>query len=164
MAALRYFNVEGADPGGRSGQSTPNATHLIKRACQAALGRVAALDIYGTDFPTRDGTGIRDYIHVSDLVAAHAHALDHLDRGGASMVLNCGYGHGFSVREVIDTVSKVAGHKIPTRESARRLGDAPALVADSSRLQSEFGWRPKFDDLEMIVSTAYAWERQLHSI
>jgi UDP-glucose 4-epimerase len=162
--ALRYFNVAGADSGGRSGQSTPNATHLIKRACQAALGRVAALDIYGTDFPTRDGTGVRDYIHVSDLVDAHALALDHLEQGGNSMVLNCGYGHGFSVREVIDTVSKVAGHKIPTRESPRRLGDAPALVADSSQLKTAFGWQPKFDDLEVIVSTAYAWERQLNSL
>src|SRR5882757_7096000 len=141
--ALRYFNVAGGDVLGRTGQSTERATHLIKRACQAALGRIPVLDIFGTDFPTRDGTGIRDYIHVSDLVRAHALALDHLNRGGNSMVLNCGYGHGFSVREVIDTVSKVAGHKIPTRESARRLGDAPALVADSSRLQTEFGWRPK---------------------
>ena len=161
--ALRYFNVGGADSGGRSGQSTPNATHLIKRACQAALGRMTTLDIYGTDFPTRDGTGVRDYIHVSDLVAAHGLALDHLGQDGNSMVLNCGYGHGFSVREVIDTVSKVAGHKIPIRESPRRPGDAPALVADSSRLQTEFGWRPKHDDLEAIVSTAYAWERQLES-
>ena len=162
--ALRYFNVAGADSAGRSGQSTPNATHLIKRACQAALGRVPALDIFGTDFPTRDGTGVRDYIHVSDLVGAHALALDHLALGGNSLVLNCGYGHGFSVREVIDTVSKVAGHKIPTREGSRRLGDPPALVANSSRLQREFGWQPKFDDLETIVSTAYAWERQLNTI
>ena len=162
--ALRYFNVAGADPGGRSGQSTPNATHLIKRACQAALGRVATLDIFGTDFPTRDGTGVRDYIHVSDLVAAHALALDHLQEGGPSTVLNCGYGHGFSVREVIDMVSKVAGRKIPTRESSRRLGDPPALVADSSRLQTQLGWQPEHDDLEEIVSTAYAWERRLNSI
>jgi UDP-glucose 4-epimerase len=162
--ALRYFNVAGADSAGRSGQSMQNATHLIKRACQAALGRVPALDIFGTDFPTPDGTGVRDYIHVSDLVDAHALALDHLARGGESVVLNCGYGHGFSVREVIDAVSKVAGHRIPIRESARRLGDAPAVVADSSRLQREFGWQPKFDDLETIVSTAYAWERQLTAI
>jgi UDP-glucose 4-epimerase len=161
--ALRYFNVAGADPAGRSGQSTPKATHLIKRACQAALGRVAALDIFGTDFPTRDGTGVRDYIHVSDLVAAHALALGHLRQGGQSRVLNCGYGHGFSVREVIDMVSKVAGHKIPTRESPRRLGDPPALVADSSALKAQFGWQPKYDDLERIVSTAYAWERRLRA-
>jgi UDP-glucose 4-epimerase len=161
--ALRYFNVAGADPDGRSGQSTPKATHLIKRACQAALGRVPALDIFGTDFPTPDGTGVRDYIHVSDLVAAHALALGHLRQGGGSAVLNCGYGHGFSVRDVIDTVSKVAGHKVPTRESSRRLGDPPALVADSSALKAQFGWQPRYDDLERIVSTAYAWERRLPS-
>ena len=159
--ALRYFNVAGGDPSGRSGQSTPKATHLIKRACQAALGRVPALDIFGSDFQTRDGTGVRDYIHVSDLVGAHALALDHLQRGGGSMVLNCGYGHGFSVREVVDMVSKVAGHKIPTRESARRPGDPAAIVADSSKLKAQFGWQPKYDDLEQIVSTAYAWEKQL---
>jgi UDP-glucose 4-epimerase len=161
--ALRYFNVAGADPAGRSGQSAPKATHLIKRACQAALGRVPALDIFGTDFPTPDGTGVRDYIHVSDLVAAHALALGHLRGGGQSAVLNCGYGHGFSVRDVIDTVSKVSGHKVPTRESARRLGDPPALVADSSALKAQFGWQPRYDDLERIVSTAYAWERRLRS-
>ena len=161
--ALRYFNVAGADPGGRSGQSTPNATHLIKRACQAALGRVPALDIFGTDFPTPDGTGVRDYIHVSDLVAAHALALAHLEQGGASTLFNCGYGHGFSVRDVIDTVSKVVGRKVPTREGPRRAGDPPALVADSSQLQAQFGWRPNYDDLEQIVSTAYAWEARLNS-
>jgi len=160
---LRYFNVAGADPGGRSGQSTPNATHLIKRACQAALGRVPALDIFGTDFPTRDGTGVRDYIHVSDLVGAHALALDHLEQGGPPTLLNCGYGHGFSVREVIDTVSKVVGQKIPTREGPRRPGDPPALVADSSQLHAQFGWQPKYDNLEEIVSTAYSWERRFNS-
>ena len=148
---------------GRTGQSTPNATHLIKRACQAALGRLPVLDIFGTNFPTRDGTGVRDYIHVSDLVAAHALALDHLEQGGASAVLNCGYGHGFSVREVIETVSKVTGQKIATREAPRRAGDAAELVADSSRLQSLLGWSPAHDDLEEIVSTAYAWERRLNS-
>jgi UDP-glucose 4-epimerase len=161
--ALRYFNVAGADSAGRSGQSTPNATHLIKRACQAALGRLPVLDIFGTNFPTRDGTGVRDYIHVSDLVAAHALALDHLEQDGASTVLNCGYGHGFSVREVIETVAKVTGQKIATREAPRRAGDAAELVADSSRLQSQFGWSPAHDDLEEIVSTAYAWERRLNS-
>jgi UDP-glucose 4-epimerase len=159
--ALRYFNVAGADPAGRSGQSTPNATHLIKRACQAALGRVPALDIFGTDFATADGTGVRDYIHVSDLVDAHALALNYLRQGEASKVLNCGYGHGFSVRQVVDTVSKVVGHEIPTREAPRRAGDPPALVADSSLLTAQFGWRPKYDDLEQIVSTAYAWEKRL---
>jgi len=161
--ALRYFNVAGADPAGRTGQSTPNATHLIKRACQAALGRIPNLDIFGTNYPTRDGTGIRDYIHVSDLVAAHALALDHLQQNGASTVLNCGYGHGFSVREVIDKVSSVVGKKVPTREAPPRPGDAAELVADSSRLQAQLGWRPAYDDLEEIVSTAYAWERRLNS-
>jgi len=162
--ALRYFNVAGGDPAGRTGQSTPNATHLIKRACQAALGRLPVLDIYGTNYPTRDGTGVRDYIHVSDLVAAHALALDHLEQGGASAVLNCGYGHGFSVREVIETVAKVTGQKIATREVPRRAGDPAELVADSSRLQAQLGWSPAHDDLEEIVSTAYAWERRLNSI
>lgn len=162
--ALRYFNVAGADPAGRTGQSTPNATHLIKRACQAALGRLPVLDVFGTNFPTRDGTGVRDYIHVSDLVGAHARALDHLEGGGASMVLNCGYGHGFSVREVIETVSKVTGQKIATRETPRRPGDPAELVADSTRLQSLLGWSPAYDDLEKIVSTAYAWERRLNSV
>jgi UDP-glucose 4-epimerase len=161
--ALRYFTVAGADPAGRTGQSTPNATHLIKRACQAALGRLPVLEIFGTDFPTRDGTGVRDYIHVSDLVAAHALALDHLEQGGTSAVLNCGYGHGFSVREVIETVSKVTGQKIATREVPRRAGDPAELVADSSRLQSQLGWSPAHDDLDEIVSTAYAWERRLNS-
>jgi len=162
--ALRYFNVAGADAAGRTGQSTPNATHLIKRACQAALGRLPALDVFGTNFPTRDGTGVRDYIHVSDLVAAHALALDHLEQGGASAVLNCGYGHGFSVREVIETVAKVTGQKIPTRDAPPRPGDPAEMVADSSRLHAQLGWSPAHDDLEEIVSTAYAWERRLNSI
>jgi UDP-glucose 4-epimerase len=161
--ALRYFNVAGADPAGRTGQSTPNATHLIKRACQAALGRLPVLDVYGTNFPTRDGTGVRDYIHVSDLVGAHALALDHLERGGAATILNCGYGHGFSVREVIETVSRVTGQKIATRETPPRAGDPAEVVADSSRLQSQLGWSPAHDDLEEIISTAYAWERRLNS-
>ena len=162
--ALRYFNVAGADPAGRTGQSTPNATHLIKRACQAALGRVPALDVFGTNFPTRDGTGVRDYIHVTDLVAAHALALDHLEEGGASTVLNCGYGHGFSVREVIETVAKVTGRKIPTHDAPPRAGDPAEMVADASRLQAQLGWSPAHDDLEEIVSTAYTWERRLNSI
>jgi UDP-glucose 4-epimerase len=161
--ALRYFNVAGGDPSGRTGQSTPNATHLIKRACQAALDRIPYLDIFGTDFPTKDGTGVRDYIHVSDLVAAHALALDHLESGGASMTLNCGYGHGFSVREVIDTVSKVVGREVRTKESPRRLGDAAELVADSKKLKQTFTWKPRHDDLDEIVATAYAWERRLNS-
>jgi UDP-glucose 4-epimerase len=162
--ALRYFNVAGGDTKGRTGQSTPRATHLIKRACQAALGRIEALDIFGNDFPTRDGTGIRDYIHVSDLVAAHALALDHLEGGGNSLVLNCGYGHGFTVREVVGAVEKVVGRKLPVRDSPRRPGDPAELVADSTRLKQRLAWRPEHDDLEEIVATAYAWEKRLNSV
>lgn len=162
--ALRYFNVAGADPSGRTGQSTPRATHLIKRACQVALGRVPVLDIFGTDFPTKDGTGVRDYIHVSDLVAAHALSLDHLRQGGRSAVLNCGYGHGFSVRQVVETVASVAGRNLPVRESPRRPGDVAEIVADSSRLQAQLGWKPIYNDLQQIVSTAFAWERRLNSV
>src|SRR5271156_2396020 len=125
--ALRYFNVAGADPQGRLGQSTPRATHLIKRGCQVALGRVPQLDIFGTDYPTPDGTGVRDYIHVSDLVAAHALALDYLTDGGQSAVMNCGYGHGTSVREVISALERVVGHKLPVREAPKRAGDPPSL-------------------------------------
>jgi UDP-glucose 4-epimerase len=161
--ALRYFNVAGADPWGRTGQSTPRATHLIKRACQVALDRVPVLDIFGTDFPTKDGTGVRDYIHVSDLVAAHALALDHLRQGGNSAVLNCGYGHGFSVRQVVETVASVAGRTLPVREAPRRPGDVAEIVADSSRLQAQLGWKPLYNDLQQIVSTAFAWERRLNS-
>jgi UDP-glucose 4-epimerase len=159
--ALRYFNVAGADPEGRTGQSTPRATHLIKRACQAALGRVPALGIFGTDFPTPDGTGVRDYIHVSDLVAAHALALEHLRGGGASTKFNCGYGRGFSVREVVQSVERVTGRPLPVEELPRRPGDPPAVVADPSRIKSELGWRPRHDALDEIVRTAYAWESRL---
>jgi len=164
FVALRYFNVAGADPEGRTGQSTPRATHLIKRACQVALGRVPHLDIFGTDYPTPDGTGVRDYIHVSDLVAAHLIALDHLAEGGESVALNCGYGRGASVREVINAVSRVVGRELPAVESPRRPGDPPALVADATRLKTDFGWRPKHDDLHEIISTAYEWERRLNSV
>ena len=163
-AALRYFNVAGADPKGRTGQSTPRATHLIKRACQVALGRVPQLDIFGTDYPTPDGTGVRDYVHVSDLVDAHFIALDHLAGGGPSIALNCGYGRGASVREVIKAVSRVIGRDLPAVESPRRPGDPPALIADPTRLKSDFGWRPKHDDLREIISTAYEWERRLNSV
>ncbi|HWU26042.1 MAG TPA: UDP-glucose 4-epimerase GalE [Rhizomicrobium sp.] len=161
--ALRYFNVAGADPKGRTGQSTPRATHLIKRACQAALGRVGHLDIFGTDYPTHDGTGVRDYIHVSDLVGAHALALDYLRDGGQAAVMNCGYGHGASVREVIGAVERVCGRKLPVREAPRRPGDAPALVANSELLRRALGWTPNYDDLDIIVSHAYSWERKLNS-
>ncbi|CAN7387324.1 UDP-glucose 4-epimerase GalE [Phenylobacterium sp. LjRoot225] len=156
--ALRYFNVAGADPLGRTGQSTPRATHLIKRACQTALGRLPHLGIFGVDFPTPDGTGVRDYIHVSDLVAAHALALDHLRALGESSAYNCGYGHGFSVREVIDAVERACGRKLPVMELPRRPGDPPAVVADSAKLKQRLGWRPRYDALDLIVRDALAWE------
>src|SRR5262245_46372631 len=160
--ALRYFNVAGADPKGRTGQSTPRATHLIKRACQVALGRVPRLEIFGTDYPTPDGTGVRDYVHVTDLVDAHLVALDHLAGGGASLALNCGYGRGASVREVIGAVSRVVDRDVPFVEAPRRPGDPSALIADATRLMKEFGWRPKHDDLHEIIETAYEWERRLN--
>lgn len=159
--ALRYFNVAGADPQGRTGQSTPAATHLIKVACQAALGQRPSLDIMGTDYPTPDGTGVRDYIHVSDLAEAHVLALDYLIREKKSLVLNCGYGHGFSVREVIKAVEAACGHALPAREAPRRAGDPPALTAQSDRIRKVLGWTPKHDDLGFIVRTAFAWEKRL---
>jgi UDP-glucose 4-epimerase len=157
--ALRYFNVAGADPYGRTGQSTPRATHLIKRACEVALNPELELDIFGTDFPTIDGTGVRDYIHVSDLIAAHILALNHLNSGGAPKILNCGYGRGFSVRQVIDEVSAAAGRELRVRTSPRRPGDPAKLVADASRIRTELGWAPQHDSIEEIVQTALAWER-----
>ena len=160
---LRYFNVAGADPKGRTGQSTPRATHLIKRACQVALGRVAQIDIFGTDYPTPDGTGVRDYIHVTDLADAHLLALDALRGGAASATYNVGYGRGFSVRDVIATVEREIGRPLPARETARRPGDPPTLVANSSLLRSTLGWVPAHDDLGEIVRSAYDWERQLNA-
>ena len=160
---LRYFNVAGADPKGRTGQVSPKATHLIKRASQAALGRVPQLDIFGTDYPTADGTGVRDYIHVSDLVTAHALALDYLRAGGASTTMNCGYGHGTSVREVIAAVERVIGRPLPVREAPRSAGDPPWLVADSRLIKQTLGWAPQHDDLDEIVRTAYQWESRLNS-
>lgn len=162
--ALRYFNVAGGDPQGRTGQSTPRATHLIKRACQAALGRVPYLEVFGTNFPTRDGTGVRDYIHVSDLAAAHALALAHLEKGGESLTLNCGYGHGFTVREVISAVERVAGHSLTVKDGPRRAGDPPSIVANSERLKSLFQWKPRYDDLDTIAAHAYAWESRLNTV
>jgi UDP-glucose 4-epimerase len=161
--ALRYFNVAGADEKGRTGQSSPRATHLIKRASQVALGRVSHLDVFGTDYPTPDGTGVRDYIHVSDLVGAHSLALDYLRDGGASTIINAGYGHGSSVREVIASVERVAKRDLPVRERPRRAGDPPWLVADASKLRALLGWTPQHDDLDEIVRTAYAWESRLNS-
>jgi UDP-glucose 4-epimerase len=155
---LRYFNVAGADPQGRIGQATPNATHLIKVACETALGRRPELPIYGTDYATRDGTCVRDYIHVEDLARAHLAALDHLGRGEASELLNCGYGHGHTVREVIESVRRVSGRPLATREAPRRAGDPVELVADSGRMRRVFGWEPRHDDLDFIVETAWKWE------
>ncbi len=156
---LRYFNVAGCDPGGRIGQNTPNATLLIKVACEHAVGLRPGLAIFGTDYDTPDGTCIRDYIHVEDLASAHLGALDHLRAGGASLTLNCGYGHGYSVREVIDTVRRISGASLDVREEPRRAGDPPALIARSEKLAKTFGWTPRHDDLDVIVTTALAWER-----
>ena len=160
---LRYFNVAGADAQGRTGQSTPKATHLIKRAAQVALGRVPQLDIFGTDYPTPDGTGVRDYIHVSDLAGAHLLALDALKAGAASTVYNVGYGRGLSVRQVIAGVEKVTGAKLPARESPRRPGDPPTLISDPTRLKTELGWVPAHEDLDGIIRSAIAWERRFNS-
>lgn len=159
---LRYFNVAGGDPKGRVGQSTPNATHLIKVACQTSLGLRKDISVFGTDFDTPDGTGVRDYIHVSDLADVHLLALDHLEKGNPSMTLNCGYGHGYTVREIIGTVKQVSGVDFKTVETDRRPGDPASLVADSSCLRKEFAWKPKYDDIETIVKTALDWERKLH--
>jgi UDP-glucose 4-epimerase len=161
--ALRYFNVAGGDPDGRVGQSSRNATHLIKVACQAALGTRPHVSIYGTDFPTSDGTGIRDYIHVADLAAAHLNALDYLRNGGTSSVMNVGYGHGYSVREVLASVERVTGRRLKIQEEPRRPGDPPALVARADRIRKELGWQPRLDDLDTIVKTAYQWEQRLQA-
>ncbi|MEM9107936.1 MAG: UDP-glucose 4-epimerase GalE [Pseudomonadota bacterium] len=159
--ALRYFNVAGADPQGRCGQSTPEATHLIKVACEAAIGKRDKLAIFGRDYDTPDGTCIRDYIHVSDLAAAHGLALDYLRRGGKSDVFNCGYSHGFSVLEVVQAVKRATGVDFPVNDADRRPGDPPALIAQSSKLRETLGWEPKLDDLDLIVRHAYAWEEGL---
>ena len=163
VMSLRYFNVAGADPKGRSGQSTPKATHLIKRAAQVALGRVRHLEIFGTDYPTPDGTGIRDYIHVSDLVDAHLLALDALRGGAPYGTYNVGYGRGLSVREVVRGVEAVIGRPLPVKESARRPGDPPVLISDPSGIKAALGWQPKHDDLSEIISSALDWERRLNS-
>jgi UDP-glucose 4-epimerase len=160
---LRYFNVAGADPQGRTGQSTKGATHLIKVAVETALGRRSKIDVFGTDYATPDGTCIRDYIHVSDLVRAHADALAYLRAGGAPVTLNCGYGRGFSVLEVIDTVKRVSGADFKVVLAARRPGDPARIVAASDRIRTTLGWRPQYDDLSAIVAHALAWERKLAS-
>ncbi|PTM41216.1 UDP-glucose 4-epimerase GalE [Bosea sp. 124] len=163
FVVLRYFNVAGADPKGRSGQSSPHATHLIKVAGQAALGQRAALEVFGTDYPTPDGTGIRDYIHVTDLARAHLAALDHLRADGASLTLNCGYGRGYSVNEVVAMVKKVSGVDFPVVYSGRRAGDPAALVARADRIRAELAWQPQHDDLEQIVQQALDWEDKLRT-
>ncbi|WJW76833.1 UDP-glucose 4-epimerase GalE [Thiohalobacter sp. IOR34] len=159
--ALRYFNVAGSSPDGSIGQSTPRATLLIKVACEVATGRREKLMIFGTDYPTPDGTGVRDYIHVEDLADAHLKALDYLRGGGESVTLNCGYGHGYSVREVVDAVERVAGHRLNVEEAPRRPGDPPILIARADRARSLLGWEPKYDDLDFIVRTSLEWEKKL---
>ena len=159
--ALRYFNVSGADPDGRTGQSSPRATHLIKVASQTALGQRPYMEIFGTDYDTEDGTGVRDYIHVSDLIAAHVLALDRLRAGGDSQIMNCGYGHGYTVRQVVDAVRRVSGVDIEARETARRPGDPASLVAITDKVRAELGWVPAHDDLDEIIGHAYAWETRM---
>jgi UDP-glucose 4-epimerase len=158
---LRYFNVAGADPQGRTGQSTAGATHLIKVAVEAAVGLRSELNVFGTDYPTPDGTCIRDYIHVGDLVLAHCEALGALRSGAPSLTLNCGYGHGFSVRDVIDAVKRVSGIDFTVRTAPRRAGDAAVVAADTTQIRKVLAWQPRFDNLETIVHDALAWERKL---
>lgn len=158
---LRYFNVAGADPSGRSGQSSPKATHLIKTASQAALRKRDHLQVFGTDYPTADGTCLRDYIHVTDLVRAHLIALRYLREGGQSRIMNCGYGRGYSVLEVIETVKQVSGVDFPVRLAGRRPGDPAELVSDPSLIREVLGWQPELEDLALIVRHALEWERRL---
>lgn len=158
---LRYFNVAGCDPQVRIGQSTPNATLLIKVACEAAVGKRQSIAIFGTDYSTPDGTGVRDYIHVEDLADAHVKALRYLEEGGKSTTLNCGYGHGYSVREVLGTVERISGAPLPIQEEKRRPGDPPTLIANAQRIRDILGWQPHHDDLDFIVRTALAWEKKL---
>lgn len=159
--ALRYFNVAGADPEARIGQATPNATHLIKVACEHVVGKRDGVSIFGTDYDTPDGSGVRDYIHVEDLAQAHLDALDYLRRGGASATLNCGYGRGFSVREVLATVAEVSGCELDVTEGPRRPGDPPQLVAEARKIRQVLGWQPVHADLRSIVESALRWERRL---
>ena len=158
---LRYFNVAGADPQGRTGQSTPRATHLIKRACEVATGRSDKLEIFGSDYPTPDGTGVRDYIHVSDLVDIHEQGLGKLRSKKDSLLLNCGYGRGYSVREVVSAVERAAGKRLDVESVARRPGDPAIVVAQTGKLAMWLGWKPRHADLDVIVGTALAWEKRL---
>ncbi len=162
--ALRYFNVAGADPKGRSGQLGPVATHLIKIASQVVAGLRDSIAIFGDDYDTPDGTCVRDYIHVSDLAAAHLAALEYLEAGGASCNLNCGYGHGYSVREVLAAVERVTGHPLDPEPAPRRAGDPPILVADVTALRRTLRWEPRYDDLDLIIASAVAWERSLTNV
>jgi UDP-glucose 4-epimerase len=162
FTALRYFNVAGADPRGRTGQSTSGATHLIKVACETAIGKRPAMDVFGTDYPTPDGTCIRDYIHVSDLAVAHRLALARLRAGGDNLLANCGYGHGYSVFEVIDSVKKIVGHPLEVRSCGRRPGDAAAVVANVNLVRRELKWIPKYADLDRIIADALVWEEILN--
>lgn len=159
--ALRYFNVAGSDPSGRIGQATQGATLLTKVACEAMVGKRPHVSIFGSDYPTPDGTGVRDYIHVDDLAAAHLNALDYLRGNGKSVTLNVGYGHGYSVREVLHMVESVGGQPLVIRKEARRAGDPAYLVARADRIRTELGWRPRYDDLQAIVTHSLAWERKL---
>jgi UDP-glucose 4-epimerase len=162
-AVLRYFNVAGADPAGRCGQATPNATHLIKVACETALGRRPALPVYGTDYATPDGSGVRDFIHVADLASAHLAALDHLGAGGETFLANCGYGRGVSVLEAAAAIGRAAGRKLPLDIQPRRPGDVGAVVADCSRITSLIDWIPRYADIDVIAASALAWERKLRA-
>jgi UDP-glucose 4-epimerase len=159
--ALRYFNVAGCEPSGRIGQSTPKATLLVKVACEAAVGRRSHVAVFGNDYPTPDGTGLRDYIHVEDLASAHIDALAYLRNGGAPTTLNCGYGHGYSVREVLNAVARANGKPLTVTEEPRRAGDPPELVAVAAEIRRVLGWKPRFDDLDTIVKTSLAWERKI---
>jgi UDP-glucose 4-epimerase len=158
---LRYFNVAGCDPGQRIGQSTIKATLLTKVAAETAVGKRSHISIFGTDYPTPDGTGVRDYIHVEDLASAHLKALDYLRANGSSITVNCGYGHGYSVREVISTVNRLNGQPLKTIEEPRRAGDPPSLIAKAQRVREVLGWVPQHDDLEVIVRSQLAWEQRL---
>lgn len=159
--SLRYFNVAGADSQGRIGQSSPEPTHLITRALKVALGQIPYLEIYGTDYPTPDGTCIRDYIHVDDLAEAHVLALEYLFSGRESGIFNCGYAHGYSVKEVVEKAKEVTGIDFPVLEAERRAGDPPVLVADNGKLKRTLGWEPCHDDLGYIISTAWVWEKHM---
>ena len=160
FVALRYFNVSGADPEGQIGQSFPGATHLIKVACETACGKRDHIKVFGTDYPTPDGTCVRDFIHVTDLAEAHVNALDYLVKGGKSEIMNCGYGHGFSVKEVINKVRQITGVNINAIETPRRAGDPAMVMSKAEKISKVLGWKPKYDDLDLIIRSAYEWENK----